>query len=72
MVAKRPQVPYHRYVNMAYLPSHIPTYRWLIFMVHVGKYTSPMDGMGSDNSELKVDSDDNQRLHPRQTVKLDF
>ena len=26
--------------------NHIYLYEWLIFMVNVGKYTSPMDGMG--------------------------
>ena len=26
--------------------GHIHLHGWLIFMVHVGKYTSPMDGMG--------------------------
>ena len=25
---------------------HLPTLSWLIFMVHVGKYASPMDAMG--------------------------
>ena len=24
------------------------TYIWLIFLVNVGKYASPMDGMGTD------------------------
>ena len=27
---------------MVYLPIH----EWLMFMVNVGRYTSPMDGMG--------------------------
>ena len=30
---------------------YIYLYIWLIFMVHVGKYTSPMDPVGSGNSE---------------------
>ena len=29
------------------------TYIWLIFMVSVGKYTSPMDGMGNFNQSFK-------------------
>ena len=34
--------PYHP--RMVWLPLF--TYIWLIFLVNVGKYTSPMDGMG--------------------------
>ena len=35
-------IPYHPWEWYIYL------HEWLIFMVNVGKYTSPMDGMGID------------------------
>ena len=45
---KRPLT--HNHPCMVYIYLH----EWLIFMVNVGKYTSPMDGMGKSRETLFV------------------
>ena len=47
-VPKMPRGSMRRYIYL-----HLVDFYgiWLIFMVHVGKYTSPMDPVGSGNSE---------------------
>ena len=38
-----------------YIYIYLPIHEWLMFMVDVGKYTSPMDPMGINYSVVKVD-----------------